>query len=237
MKIKNLTFGTILLSLAALVNLARWTGLFTFSDHAPVWVREVIPVLDTISGLFTGLAIAGSLAFVSHRLGMLQPFTPKGKPIMRFWGALVSELLILVLSAFLLPPYIRMTTPAELRAEIGDLRTWSVMAVLVGDLIIVAIALADGKSAGFTRSKPQRPQTTRSAKPSKRTPTKNKIGATDSNAVRRTYPRKCEHCTEMIRTPNAVGGHMKKHHPELCKPKQSLAEVLFVPADEKVTRK
>ena len=167
-KPKDLKFGTILLSLAALVNLARWTGLFTFSDHAPAWVREVIPFLDTISGLFTGLAIAGSLAFVSHRLGMLQPFTPKGRPVMRFWGALVSEVLILVLSAFLLPPYIRMTTPAQLRAEISDLGTWSVMAVLVGDLIIVAIALADGKSAGFTRSKPERPKKTRSAKSSGR---------------------------------------------------------------------
>lgn|GEM_PF-5521213 len=165
---RHMKFGTILLTLAALVNLARWTGLFTFSDHAPAWIQDVIPILDTISGLFTGLAIAGSLAFVSHRLGALQPFTPKGKPIMRFWGAALSEFSILVLSAFLLPPYIRMTTPAELRAEIGNLNTWSVMAVLVGDLIIVAIALADGKSASFTRSKAERPPKRRSAKGSGR---------------------------------------------------------------------
>lgn len=165
---KKIKFGTILLVLAALVNLARWTGLFTFSDHAPVWVRDVIPVLDTISGLFTGLAIAGGLAFVAHRLGGLQPFTPKGRPVTRFWGAVVSEVLILILSAFLLPPYIRMTTPSQLRAEIPNLNTWSVMAVLVGDFVIVAIALADGKAAGFTRSKPERPQKSRSAKGSKK---------------------------------------------------------------------
>lgn len=175
---KNLKFGTVLLSLAALVNLARWTGLFTFSEHAPAWVRGIIPVLDAISGLFTGLAIAGGLAFVAHRLGALQPFTPKGRPIMRFWGAALSLVLILILSAFLLPPYIRMTTPDELRAEITDLKSWSVMAVLVGDLIIVAIALADGKSAGFTRSKDERPLKSRSAKGSGRSAKPSKKAAT-----------------------------------------------------------
>jgi hypothetical protein len=158
MKIKNLNFGTILLGLAALVNLARWVGIYTFSANAPAWVREIIPILDAISGLFTGLTIAGGLAFVAHRLGGLQPFTPKGRPVMRFWGAAVSGITILVLSAFLLPPYVRMTMPNELRAEIPNLKIWSVMAVLVGDLIIVAIALADSKSAGFTRSADERPK-------------------------------------------------------------------------------
>lgn len=48
--------------------------------------------------------------------------------------------------------------------------------------------------------------------------------ATDSVGVRRTYPRKCEHCASdspfaEIKSPNAIGGHMKKHHPELCKSK------------------
>jgi hypothetical protein len=175
---KRISFGTILLVLAALVNLARWTGLFAFSDHAPSWVRDVIPVLDVISGLFTGLAIAGGLAFVVHRLGSLQAFTPKGKPIMRFWTSVVSTLAILILSAFLLPPYIRMSTPAELRAQISDLNTWSVMAVLVGDLIIVAVAAVDSKSAGFTRSKSERPPKARSAKGSGRSAKTSKKAAT-----------------------------------------------------------
>lgn len=148
----KLNFGTVLLGLAALVNLARWVGIYTFTEHAPAWVGEVIPVLDAISGLFTGLVIAGGLAFISHRLGALQPFTPKGKPVMRFWMTALSGLAILIMSAFLLPPYVRMTMPDELRVEIHDLEVWSVMAVLVGDLIVVAIAGADSKSAGFTRS-------------------------------------------------------------------------------------
>lgn len=151
-KVKLPNFGTILLGLAAVVNLARWVGMFTLSDTAPAWVLNIIPILEAVSGLMTGLTIAGGLAFVAHRMGGLQPFTPKGKPQMRFWGALISGASILVMSAFLLPPYVRMMTPEKLRVEIADLRAWSVMAVLVGDLIIVAIALADGKSAGFTRS-------------------------------------------------------------------------------------
>lgn len=167
-KNKALNFGLILLVLAALVNLPRWTGLFVYSDHAPSWIRTVIPVLDALGGLFAGLAIAGGLAFVSHKIGGLQPFTPKGRPVMRFWGAVVSEIVILVFSAFILPPYIRMTTPADLRVEIPSIGTWSVMSVLVGDLIIVAVALADGKAAGFARSKPERTTRSRSAKGSGR---------------------------------------------------------------------
>jgi len=151
-KIKLPNFGTVLLGGAALVNLARWVGIYTFTKNAPAWVAIVIPWLDAISGLFTGLVIAGGLAFISHRLGALQPFTPKGKPVMRFWMTAVGGLAILVMSAFLLPPYVRMTMPEALRVEIADLKVWSVMAVLVGDLIVVAIAGADSKAAGFTRS-------------------------------------------------------------------------------------
>jgi len=220
-KPKSLKFGTVLLILAALVNLARWTGLFTFSEHAPAWVRDAIPILDVISGLFTGLAIAGGLAFVAHRLGGLQPFTPKGKPVMRFWGAAVSGIMILVLSAFLLPPYVRMTTPEELRAEISDLGAWSVMSVLVGDLIIVAIALADGKSAGFTRSKPERVKKSRSAKTSGRSA---KVSKKQVKIPCRYSPS----CERTFASQNAANAHAAK-----CKFKTSLAEALFTPADHK----
>lgn len=58
--------------------------------------------------------------------------------------------------------------------------------------------------------------------------------ATDSDGLRRIapgYPRRCEHCATdsphgLLKNANAVGGHMKKHHPELCKPR-ALAEQLF----------
>jgi hypothetical protein len=37
-----------------------------------------------------------------------------------------------------------------------------------------------------------------------------------SEASANGWPRKCEHCEDMIGSPNAKGAHMKKHHPELC---------------------
>jgi len=216
---KKFHFGTVLLVLAGLVNLARWTGLFTFSEHAPAWIQDVIPVLDVISGLFTGLAIAGGLAFVSHRLGALQPFTPTGKLVMRFWGTAISGLAILIMSAFLLPPYIRMTTPAELRAEIHDLDTWSVMSVLVGDLIIVAVALADAKSAGFTRSAPEPKKKTRSAKTSGRSAKGKRTKGSLSQFV---CPHAGAGCDVTKPTQEAINAHAGrcKFKPTIAMPKE-----------------
>lgn len=222
-------FGTVLLGMAALVNLARWVGVFTIAEDAPTWVQAGIPFLGALSGLVTGLVIAGGLAFVAHRLGGLQPFTPKGRPVMRFWGAAISGLGILGMSAFLLPPYVRMTMPTELSAQIGDVNAWSVMAVLVGDLIIVAIALADAKSAGFTS------QSVAGAMKSDETAKPGSKSAKKSDARSSKYPRKCLHCDTMIVTSNAVGGHMKKHHPELCKPK-AMAVGLFEQAVKKAEK-
>jgi hypothetical protein len=149
----KLNFGTILLVIAALVNVPRWVGLFTMSDSMPQWVVDVNLILEYIGGVLMGLTIAGGLAFVTHRLGALQPFTEKGKPIIRFWGALITDMAIMIASAVLLPPYVRVLMPVVLRSEIGQgIDVWSIVAVLVGDLIIVAIALVDAKAAGFTRS-------------------------------------------------------------------------------------
>lgn len=218
--IPKISFGTFLLGLAALANLARWVGMFTIEDNAPVWVTSLIPILGAFSGLVSGLVIAGGLAFIAHRLGALQPFTEKGKPIMRFWGSLVSGISILVMSAFLLPPYVRMMTPERLRAEISNLDVWSVMSVLVGDVIIIAIAMADGKAAGFTKAAAPAKPSPKGARSSAAKSVASAKGATH-------YPRKCAHCATQIASPNAVGAHMKKHHPELCKPNKATAEELF----------
>lgn len=196
-KIKLPNFGTILLSLAALVNLARWVGVFTISENAPAWVQAMIPMLGTISGFVTGLVIAGGLAFVAHRLGGLQPFTPKGRPVMRFWGSAISGLSILII-----PPYVRMTMPAELRIEISNVTTWSVMAVLVGDLIIVAIALADSKSAGFTRSTDEKPL----SKPQSETKGRSAKKSSRSTTFLCRYTPQCE---RTFGSQNAANGHAR----------------------------
>lgn len=211
-------FGTVLLGSAGLVNLARWIGLFTFTENAPAWVQEVIPVLDAVSGAFTGLVIAGGLAFIAHRLGALQPFTPKGKPVVRFWMTAISGISILVMSVFLLPPYIRMTMPQELRDEIPNLGTWSVMAVLVGDLIVVAIAGADAKSAGFTRSADEQ-------KPSESLSGKSKVaGGRSAKKAKLLATIKCQWC-EFSGSQNAVNAHSSK-----CKFKPTIS----MPVEEKI---
>ncbi len=225
---KKINFGTILLVLAALVNLARWTGLFTFSDHAPDWIRSALPILDAISGLFTGLAIAGGLAFVVHRLGGQQPFTPKGRLVMRFWTALVAALAILVLSAFLLPPYIRMTTPQELRDQIHNMDAWSVMAVLVGDLIIVAVAAVDSKSAGFTSSKGERQPAGRSAKGSGRSAKGSNGSAKSSKQAAKVHCRYEGAGCKRTGTQNQMNAHAGK-----CPYKPTI----MMPAEEKVEKK
>lgn len=159
-------FGTILLVIAALVNVPRWVGLFTMSDKMPEWVIKTNLILEYIGGVLMGLTIAGGLAFVTHQIGGLRPFTEKGKPVIRFWGALLMDILIMTASGVLLPPYVRVLTPQVLRGEIGGaLPAWSIVAVLVGDLIIVAIALVDVKAAGFTRSgTPQKGRSTTARK-------------------------------------------------------------------------
>lgn len=61
-------------------------------------------------------------------------------------------------------------------------------------------------------------QESRTPPKSDRTPAKSARSASQ-------YPRKCAHCPEMLYSPNAVGGHMKKNHPQMCK--GALAENLF----------
>jgi len=58
-----------------------------------------------------------------------------------------------------------------------------------------------------------------------RTPAKSARTPAKSTRSALKYPRKCAHCAEMLHSPNAVGGHMKKNHPQMCK--GALAENLF----------
>lgn len=235
-KVKLPPFGTLLIILAALSNVGRWVGMYLVSDNAPMWVWTVTPWLNIVSALSTALVIAGGLSFVAHRLGNLQPTLERkvrGReekrtfPNIRFWTAAVAGIGILAMSAFLLPPYIRMMLPAELSAQIGNVKAWSVMSVLVGDMVIVAIAMVDGKSAGFTSQSVAGSSKSNAGatESSKRVRTSAK-GPMKSVAVASKYPRKCDYCDELLASSNAVGGHMKKHHPDMCK-KKSLADSLF----------
>ena len=223
----QLNFGMTLLIFSAFANMARWIGMFTIADDAPAWVMDIIPTLGAISGLVSGLSVAGGLAFIAHRLGALQPFTPKGKPVMRFWGSLFLAILIVVMSAFLLPPYVRMMTPERLRVEIVNIDLWSVMSVLVGDLIIIAVALSDSKSAGFTRSSSL--DTKAPVAPVRSADKKNRSAKPSGRSA--DFP--CSHasagCSRKFATQNSANAHSAR-----CKHKtMTLADNLFEKVETK----
>jgi hypothetical protein len=81
------------------------------------------------------------------------------------------------------------------------------------------------------------PQSVGRAKKSDAPATDSATSATESDGLRPKYPRTCEHCASdspfaVLKSANAVGGHMKKHHPELCKTKATLADNLFAKVDQ-----
>ena len=230
-KIKLPPFGTFLIILAALSNAGRWVGMYLVSDNAPTWVWSVTPFLNILSALSPAMVIAGGLSFVAHRLGNLQPTLERkvrGKeetytiPNVRFWTAALAGAGILAMSAFLLPPYIRMMLPDELSAEIGSVKAWSVMSVLVGDLVIVAIAMVDGKAAGFTREQPQSDGTSGASKPQK------SAGGRSAKGKIRSAKFECAHagagCERVFASQNAANAHSRT-----CQFKPSAS----MPAEEK----
>jgi hypothetical protein len=142
----KITFGTILLIVAGLVNLGRWIGVFAATESAPAWMTDyVLPVMG-----------------ISYRLGRMRPFREikrRGREEYRrmvnvpFWVASFAGVAILGMSIFLLWPYVRMVMPAQLLALLGteaSARMWSILAVTVSDLVVMAIALADSDAASFT---------------------------------------------------------------------------------------
>ncbi len=84
---------------------------------------------------------------------------------------------------------------------------------------------SDGTSQSVGRAKKSDGHATDSAKSAN--------SAAESGGLRPRYPRMCAHCASdspfaVLKSPNAVGAHMKKHHPELCKTKASEQFVAMV---------
>lgn len=175
----------------------------------------------SIGGLIAGIVVNITLAIAASRFGAL-----KGEKRTR--QALVAFVGMLFLSPVLVSPVIFYKLP-ETFLSIWWLRAiWAIAWPLVADLAIVLAGAVSGKGL-IALSEPTPSQSDESATKS----TKKARTAKKSEPAKRIYPRKCDHCTEMIQSPNAVGAHMKKHHPELCKPKKTLAEALFNPMETK----
>ena len=184
-------------------------------------------------GLIAGIVVNITIAIAASRFGSL-----KGDKRTR--QAAIAFTAMMFISPLLVAPVIFYSLPESFLGMWQLRATWSVAWPLVADLAIVLagavsgkglIALSDHASVGASQSIAGATESPKSANAVRRTKSQSAKSAPQSNAVQRTYPRKCEHCTEMLRTANSVGAHMKKHHPQLCKPKVSLAETLFTKAD------
>jgi hypothetical protein len=183
----------------------------------------------SIGGLAAGVVVNVSLAIASSRYGSL-----KGDKRTR--QAQAAFLAMLVLSPVLVSPVVYYSLPETFLGVWWLRALWSVAWPLVADLAIVLAGAVSGKglialtdasttlSTSATQSDAGATDSARGARKVRRTATQS---ATESDGLRRNYPRKCEHCDAQVQSPNAVGAHMKKHHPELCRPKASLAEALF----------
>ena len=184
----------------------------------------------SIGGLVAGLVVNVSLAIAASRYGSLNGAK-------RTKQAQVAFVTMLVLSPILVSPVIFYRLP-ETFLSIPLRWGWAIAWPMLADLAIVLAGAVSGKGliALSAQSATQSPKSAiAGATHSAKVQLQSAKSATESGAVRRTYPRKCEHCKEIIRTPQAVGAHMKKHHPEMCKPKP-MAVGLFERAVEKAEK-
>lgn len=168
----------------------------------------------SLGGLVAGVVVNVSIAVASSRFGSLKGQNRTRQAGVAFWG-------MMLLSPVLVAPAIFYSLPETFLGG-GILRAlWSIGWALAADLAIVLAGAVSGK--GLIALSDEGAGTVKAGARSVRKSAKDEV---QSVAVQSKYPHRCEHCEEMIRTPQAVGAHMKKHHPELCKPK-ALAVGLF----------
>lgn len=180
----------------------------------------------SIGGLIAGVVVNVSLAIAASRYGSL-----KGDK--RTKQAQVAFIVMMVFSPVLVSPVVFYSLPATF-LNIPLRWAWAIAWPMVADLAIVLAGAVSGKGlialsdAGASQGAAQ---SAKSANAVRRTKSQSANSAMQSVAGASSYPRKCQHCDEMIRTPQSVGAHMKKHHPDKCKPK-SLALQLFEQAEK-----
>jgi len=179
----------------------------------------------SIGGLTAGIVVNVSLAIAASRYGSLNGAK-------RTKQALAAFLIMLVLSPMIIAPVIYYSLPETFLGVWWMRAAYAMAWPLIADLAIVLAGAVSGKGliqlsdTSTALSAKSATKSDAGATDSAKSARKVRWSATESDRVRRTYPRKCENCDAQIQSPNAVGAHMKKHHPELCKPKV-LAEVLF----------
>ena len=242
----KLDFGIFLLVTGALANITLWIGAFVSTETqgvVSIWIREyAMPVLGSISGLAMGITAALGLVYVLSRLGKMRPTIEtkvRGKdeyrssPNYRFYGALVSIILLLIISPALLSPFVLMLI-ADSKTLYNVLGTewaglWSVGRVVAADLALGAIALVHGVQfgavAGVGGATGKTNTATQSDGATKSTP-KNKPGTAKDMRV-------CEYgCGMSYRWPQGKGAHIKKHHRDRVVPKGIPVDVTYTKVEK-----
>lgn len=212
-KKRKVSLGTVLLYLAAAFQSTQYARAFHIIDPNSQW--------SDASGVLAGVVVNVSLAYAASRLPKL-----RAKKARQFSYAAFVTLLILT-PLFVAP--INYKTMGTLWNEAWLLKaTLALVSASLVDISIVLVAFADGAlmPESASQSEESATESAKDASGVRRSAKKSAKSPSQSVAVRRTYPRQCDHCDAQIVSPNAVGAHMKKHHPELCKPKV-LAENLF----------
>jgi hypothetical protein len=175
-------------------------------------------------GLIAGVVVNVSLAIAASRFGSIN-----GKK--RTKQAMASFIIMLILSPALVGPVVFYSLPETFLGHWIARAIWSAAWPLVADLAIVLAGAVMGKGL-IALSEPSATQSDAGATESANGATHKVRGATEraKSATQSggLYPKKCDHCNALLNSPNAVGGHMKKYHPEKCKQKT----VTFVVAEE-----
>jgi len=167
--------------------------------------QDFFPRAGWLVGLGVGAVVNYSIALASSRINDIAE-RRKGLARLSLTCMLALSPATITLSLFM---------PASVFTAIS----WAVCV----DLSIVLAGSITGKTMIVTDTPKQ---SVAGAKPKKQSAKQSvaQVQAVPASATH--YPRKCEHCDAQIKAPQSVGAHMKKHHPELCKPKV-LAENLF----------
>jgi len=119
----GMDLGKVLLWSAVLVEAPRWAGAMLAADVStvPDWLSLALNVMNTISGVFMGVVIVVATAYLLDALRQTKPTVSVrrknetiDRPNFRFWGLMVFVIGLLVLTPFVLGPYIvsRMTGDA-----------------------------------------------------------------------------------------------------------------------------
>lgn len=131
----------------------------------------------------------------------------------------------------------------EKKLEMSTFRAWAILGIAILAEIILALVIVVVEDAlvygvlvfpiitgagvfafavrnDLQRREQERDELRRIAKKSKRTPNEGtKKSVETPKKVQESplqYERKCDYCDAILYSPQAIGGHMKKHHPEMC---------------------